>query len=334
MTGNGVGVVLAGAHGYLGAAIADELTRRGVPVTAVVRPGTDVADSPATSTVELELSDDDAPRVLRALMAGGAGYVHAATTAPEVTERVLDAAVGATDDPNRPVVIVQGALLYGPTGPVAVSEDVVPQVPPFLHDVAAVEGRFLNVTDARPVSIRVAGVHGRGGAVTGALAAAALADRRSGQPGPGNATWSMIHVDDVARLVHLAVTEPGLRGPLNGADEDLTVREVARGVAAALGLPGEPVAWDAEQARALLGFFAEPLTWDLRLSAARARQHGWTPRGPRFATSVADQFARGTTDGARGVETPDGQPRDTRPPGAVSSDGLVPSTDETAGAPT
>lgn len=242
-------VVVVGATGLIGRALATALVARGDSVVALSRGGAagiagaldmrwDPAEGPPPPAA---LDGGDAVVNMAGVPIGGRRWTAARKrqireSRTHTTRLLVDAL--AREGTPRTLVNASAVGYYGPT------EDVVDETAPpghdFLADTAvawereAVRAEWLGV---RVVWIRNGIVLARDG---GALPTMALPVRLfAGGPIGGGRQWlSWIHIDDVVGLLQFALDEPGIAGPLNGtAPAAVRQREFASALGAALGRP-------------------------------------------------------------------------------------------------
>lgn len=271
-------LLLTGATGYIGSAVLDALIADGHDVLAVVRSEASaerVASAGATAIVG---DVTDAAWFARVL-ADTDGAIHAAAPdadAAAFNTAVVDAAVQAYAGTAKRFVLTSGVWEFGAGEALA---DDGPLAPPALvaWRVPIEERLLASGIDAVIVAPGVVYGHGRGlvGLVTDGPR---TADGELTLVGDGEQRWSLVHVDDLARLYVTALTNPQASGRVLGVDgSPTTVRTIAEAAAAASGAPGvavEPV----EATRERLGAaFADALLLDQAADGAKARSLGWTP---------------------------------------------------------
>ena len=109
--------------------------------------------------------------------------------------------------------------------------------------------------------------------------------------GDGSQRWTLVHVDDLARLYLAVVEAAGVRGRIIGSDgSPTTVRALAEVVAGVVGAHGvAPETPDATRER-LGSAFADALLLDQAAAGRAARMLGWVPE---HASAIDDvQAAR------------------------------------------
>ena len=280
-------VLVTGATGYLGGAIAEALAADGRAVVGAARDaaGLDRVRAAGYEAVHADLTD---PGTLVRAVEGCDAVVHvAAVNGPERAATDLNA-VGAMLGAllrrgSGAFVYTSGTWVLGDTGD-SVATEKWPCRP---LDVNAWQleleemvqaGR---VDDVRTAIVRPATVHGRGG---GSLAAFVSQTRKKGAPrvvGSGHQIWSTVHVDDVADLYARLLRGIDAGGVFHAASGcAYPARDLA--LAAAIAAGGRRVEeWPIDEARARLGGIADALGMTQRVEASRARTVlGWVPRGP------------------------------------------------------
>ena len=127
--------------------------------------------------------------------------------------------------------------------------------------------------------IRPGIVHGAGGGIPGMMidwARAAGTGRYVGEP---TVRWPMVHVDDLADLVVLAVDRAPAGTVLHAVTEPaVPVKELAAAADLAAGGSGAAQAWDEQDAASELSApFAEALALHQEVTANVAHDIGWRP---------------------------------------------------------
>lgn len=277
-------VFITGASGYVGAIVAERLVAGGHRVTALARSDAAVARVRRTGAVPVrgDLADR---RVVQAAATEADAIVHCAVDYARddwgaVDGSALDALLAGAGGRGVPFVYTSTSLVYGDTGPVAVTEER-PADPGCLQPYKVQgESRVLAADGVRGTVIRAGLVHGRdGGAVLGGMLAGAADHRVATYIGDGAARWSAVHVDDLADLFARVVDAPDGAGVLNAAATAPSMKEIAETVGHRVGVPARSITL--EQATAAMGPFAVAFTRDLVIDASRARLRlGWEPQRP------------------------------------------------------
>jgi nucleoside-diphosphate-sugar epimerase len=277
--------LLTGGTGFIGSAVLDVLVEAGHDVQAVVRSDRAAAEVAArgATAVQVDLADADAVAIA---LDGVDAAVH--TAAPEeapaeLNTAVVDAAIRAFADGRR-IVFTSGMWVYGPGH--GIVEDSPLDPPELVAWRVPLEERLLaSSADARVLVPGV--VYGGGRGLVPMIAdSPRTADGAIRLVGDGSQHWTLVHVDDLARL-YLAVLEHD--GPLRrviGSDGSPTrVRAIAEAAAGRAGVV--PTTADATRAR-FGAALADALLLDQSAPGALARSLGWTPAH----TSVLDDLER------------------------------------------
>ncbi|NUP52452.1 MAG: NAD-dependent epimerase/dehydratase family protein [Catenulispora sp.] len=275
-------VLLIGAGGYVGSAVAERLTADGHEVVALARPG---STRPAVP-FERRFGDLKVPASLAAAVTDDIdGVIHAAT--PTGDARMDAAAITALTAPMhgtiRPFVYTSGVWVLGATGDTPAAEDSRTDPIPLVGYRPAIEEQVLALTDKgiRATVLRPGIVHGRGGGIPAQLVEWA---RKAGFPrvvGDCDARWPMVHVDDLAELYVRVLTQAPARTIWHGvAEPAVPVRELAAGAGRAAGVRNDVRVWPLEEAAQDLGAqYAQALALDQNVTAENARTRlEWKPR--------------------------------------------------------
>ncbi|MFD4637305.1 NAD-dependent epimerase/dehydratase family protein [Lentzea sp. NPDC058436] len=105
--------------------------------------------------------------------------------------------------------------------------------------------------------------------------------------GHGLNTWSTVHLDDLAALYSIALTDPAARGFYFVENGEASFAEIGAAIADRLGLgPVEP--WPLEEAARVWGegFARYALGANSRVRATRARELGWKPEHTSITTWI------------------------------------------------
>lgn len=278
-------VLLLGATGYIGSAVAEHLAAGGHRVIGLVRAG-DAASPRDDRLAEVRVADVTDPASLTAAVTADVdAVVHLATPTGDAGTDLAaaDALLAPLIGTGRALVYTSGVWVLGETGATPADEDSPTDPIPLVGYRPEVERRVLDAAAAgvRSVVVRPGVAHGRGGGIPSLLVD--LADERGQGVAVGDprVTWPMVHVEDLAELFVLA-TESAVAGSLlhGVAEEAVPVSELALAAAHVAGVRAEVGVLPAEEAAARLGgAFAQALALSQACSGARARATlGWVPR--------------------------------------------------------
>lgn len=278
--------LLTGGTGFIGSAVLDVLVDSGHDVHAVVRNDRAAAQVAERGAVPLHLDVTDVDAFAAALD-GFDAAVHAASPAERADEfnaAVIEAVMRGFADGRR-FVLTSGVWVYGDNGDLR--EDAPHAAPELVAWRVPQEQRLLaSSVDARIVVPGVVYGHGRGlvGLVTDGPRTPDGALRLIGD---GSQRWTLVHVDDLARLYLAVLEHDGPLGRVIASDgAPTTVRAIAEAVAGPSGVVPEP----ADATRERLGAaFADALLLDQSAPGdlARSTLH-WVPEH----TSVFDEVVR------------------------------------------
>lgn len=283
-------VLVIGGTGYIGSAVVRRLESSGHSPVVLVRQG-EKAPAGLRST-RGDLTD---PASLRQAVAQNIdAVVHAATPTGdwEVDAAAIRALIGALA--GRRLVYLSGVWVLGATLAATETSPVRP--------VSIVSGRpaleDLVLSSADGVVVRPGIVHGGGGIP--ALMVGWARDAGVGRfVGDSTVHWPMVHRDDLADLVVLAL-EPAAAGTvLHGvAEPAVPVVELAAAAHIAAGGDGATRAWPVDEAAPVLGeAFAEALGLSRHVLAPASRALGWSPRRPGAVADLIDGGGTGDEPG-------------------------------------
>ncbi|RZS37508.1 nucleoside-diphosphate-sugar epimerase [Herbihabitans rhizosphaerae] len=268
-------VLVTGASGTIGSAVAAALVRHGHEVVGTVTmDGRPVPDGVRPLTVDL--FDP------KALPTDVDAAVHAASSNDERAGELDDAVVGALLDAfagtGKPLVYTSGLGLHGSRGDEVITENTPLDPPMVLSWRPAIERRVLDgaARGVRTVAIRSGMVHGNGrGYVPLVLASQGNVVRHIGD---GDNRWALVHGDDLGDLyVRALEAEPG--SVYLAAAESVAVRDIAKVVAERTGARVEP--WDPADAKQHWGVLVDLFLADQVASSAKAHEElGWRPHRP------------------------------------------------------
>jgi nucleoside-diphosphate-sugar epimerase len=291
-TNSSLRILLIGGTGYIGSSVARALQAAGHTVVLLVRTAPDEsgAESGDRGTVVGDLTD---PATLRAAITPDIdAVVHAG--AP-LGDWAADAnAVSALLDRVRPggaFVYVSGIWVLGSsTGGQLLDEDSP------AHPISIVAGReavehAVLTSSARGVVVRAGVVHGRGGGIPRLLVDWAR-EHGTGRfvAGATAPSWAVVHVEDLADLVVLALSQAAGGTILHAvAEASVPAAEAGRAADVAAGGAGQAVPWRVDEASTALGpAFAEALALNQHVSATRARSLGWRPTRPTLLDDLRE----------------------------------------------
>lgn len=287
-------ILITGATGYIGSAVAAALADAGHEVLALVRSD----DTEATvrghgwSPVRGDLRD---PGRLRELAASAEAVIHAANTggeeAAEIDEAAAKAFLAALEGSGKPFLYTSGVWVLGDTHGTIVDERARLNEPAALSswrrelepEITRAAGRGVH-----SVVIRPGVVYGRGGGLPGMLARGELP-----VVGDGRQRWPLVHVDDLADL-YLRALEAPAGSILHGTDGWAAMVELAIAGRVGAGAGTDVERLDLDSAREKLGAFADALALDQRVAADRTRElTGWRPAAmPAIEELIVGSYAR------------------------------------------
>lgn len=292
-------VLLTGATGYIGSAVAEALRRAGHEVAGLAR-SDEAMNRLQTRNIRALRGDLKDAEVLSAAARETDAVVHTALPhtpdAPDIDRKAIEAILNAIEGTNKPFIYTSGIWVYGSTGDTVATEETPLNPTPLVAWRPRDERIALEASSGgvRAIVIRPGIVYGHGGGIIGGMVREAREKGTVRFVGTGDNRWPQVHVDDLANLYTLALERAPAGTILNGTSrESVRVRDVAEGASRAGGAMGRVEAWPLEEARSSLGFYADALALDQQVSGKKAEKLlGWRPQSP----SLLEDLARGSQE--------------------------------------
>jgi hypothetical protein len=299
------GILLTGATGFIGGHLIRRLRERGALIWAVAR-DVEAARAKLGMDVRVVAAPGDIPpdaRIDAIVNLAGAPVIGPPWTRArrqslidsrvKTTQALLD---WCTERGRRPAVIVSASAIgfYGP-GTETWLDESSPSQDCFQSELCLAREAAANAAAAlgmRVVNLRIGLVLGADGGILAPLALAARCGLAS-KIGDGRQWMSWIHVDDMMRVIELALDDASLSGPLNAVSPNPErQRDFQRALALALRrpfwlwIPGVLL-------RIALGEMAELLVKGQRVAPRRLREKRFAFRYPLLEDALADLLRRG-----------------------------------------
>jgi nucleoside-diphosphate-sugar epimerase len=266
-----VKVLVTGATGYIGTAVASALLKREHQVLGLARSQSSAAtlrergieptmgDFGDPATLGAVVADANVDVVVSAASLGGAAGDNATTFAGD--RDAVRAVQAVLDGPDQALVFTSGSAVFGvfnggeatdvvydEDSPVPLSASTFAPASAGVHPMLVAgfgdsmaaqvetEQEVLRHQSTRGIVIRPSLVYGHGGSYdVPALISQARERGRAGHLGSGGTTQSFVHIDDLAELYCLAVERAPQGVTLHGVTADVSQRELARAVSRMLG---------------------------------------------------------------------------------------------------
>ncbi|MDW8354455.1 MAG: NAD-dependent epimerase/dehydratase family protein [Bryobacterales bacterium] len=293
-------ILITGATGYIGGAVAEAVQAAGLQVTAAVR-DPEKASRLTARGFRTVLAALENPGALGAAAQEADGVIHTALArGPEagpLDQAAVETMLEALEGTGKVFVYTSGCWVHGNTGGRVAGESSPLDPPPIVAWRPAVERLVQDACQrkVRGVVIRPAMVYGRGGGVLAEFVRTAREQGVVRFVGTGENHWTFVHLDDLADL-YVRALEHAPAGEIFLAAEGpaYKVREVAEAASRAGGADGRVEAWPLEEARRVLGPVADGLVLDQKLGSTKAlRLLGWMPKGrPVIDELLLGSYAR------------------------------------------
>lgn len=297
-------ILVTGATGYVGSALAGALVRTGRSVLGLSRSAEGDARlaSRGIAAIRGELGD---PARLGELTEPVDAVVWAATAnRQDVDAPAIDAMLARLAGSGKTFVYTSGTWVHGDTKGAIVTEESPLAPAEIVAWRAAVEQRVLKTPGVRSIVIRPGIVYGGGGGIPAMFSESLRAHGAVRFVGSGENRWALVFRADLAELyVRALASAPAGSVLLAVQASSHRVLDLARAASVGQGAEGRVVAWPLEEARKELGAFADALALDQRASAARAeRLLGWKPVGPSIVEELQQgSYAKGYNQARLGV---------------------------------
>lgn len=297
-------VFVTGASGWVGSAVASELTTAGHEVIGLVRTEQSAAALERIGGTALRGDLDDLDSLRRGADEADA-VVHLANKHDwanpglmNLAERNAVQRIGQTlADTGRPFLIASAVAGVAAEG-IAMEADASPAI-----GLNSMRGGSENLAlsfaeqGVRAMAARFApSVHGMGDSrgFVASLVAAARSRGVSGFIGDGSNSWCAVHRDDTATLVRLAIENASSGARVHAvAEQSITTKAIAEAIGARYALP--VVSVGADDAMAHFGPVSRFFASNIEASSAYTQELlGWRPSSP----SLLQDIAAGAYDGA------------------------------------
>ncbi|QYJ03546.1 SgcJ/EcaC family oxidoreductase [Nocardioides panacisoli] len=273
-------VLIIGGTGYLGSAIVHKLRAAGhVPVVFARS-----ASGPPGAPFEHRMGDLAEPSSIRAAVTDDIdAVVHAGAPTGDwnVDLDAIDALCTALEGRAGALVYLSGIWVLGQSDE-ALDENAAPSPIEIVCRRPEVEDRVLHTSAVRGLVVRPGIVHGAGGGIPAMMVGWARARGHGVFVGETDVRWPMVHLDDLADLVVLAVEKGEHGSVLHGvAEPAVAVVDIAAAADVAAGGSGTAEPWAEQEAAASIGEqLAEAMALTQVITADAAHNMGWTPAGP------------------------------------------------------
>jgi nucleoside-diphosphate-sugar epimerase len=277
-------VLLSGANGYIGRAVARRLQRHGHEVVGLVRSQTARKGLAALGIAAIDGDLDDTGSLARATKEVDAVVETASADHAGSTRTFIEALSGT----GKTYLRTSGIGIYTDlaggelNSRVHTEDDGYLPSGPFARRFAIDQSVIEAADDLRTIVLRPPMIYGYGASEQlPVLLRAALHHNLSGWTGAGANRYSTVHVDDLAGAYQLALEKAPSGAVYNIESGECDFRTIGEAIGALVRVPARPFA-DQDEADATLGaIWSLGLASNSRVDAAKARSElGWTPVGP------------------------------------------------------
>jgi nucleoside-diphosphate-sugar epimerase len=289
-------VLVTGATGYIGSAVAEALQASGHQVIGLAR-SDNAVHKLASRNIQALRGDLRNPTSIAEALQQVDAVIYAASTndaeMPQIEQLAVETILDGLSGTGKTLIYTTGTWLLGNTGNQIATEDSPLDPTPLIAWRSQMESLVLNARDRniRAIVIRPALVYGRGGGIIGMMVQAARQDGVVQYVGTGENRWTLIHVDDLAHYYVAALEAESGSIFIAADDQVMQLGEIAQLVSYAVGIPAQVKSWQLDEARTAMGAFADALVLDQHVSGAKAKQIlNWQPQAP----SLVDELTRGS----------------------------------------
>ncbi|KAI1501584.1 NAD(P)-binding protein [Biscogniauxia marginata] len=293
-------IFMTGAAGYIGSRITEFALAEGYEVHGLSRsPKSDAkllalgavpvrGDLGSFDVLRRESADADIVINLADPWADHIGDSRGYAVVVEIDAAAVNAIGDALRGTNKPLLITSGTAVVDPDPQGAETTETAPENTHPINDRIACERNALALSKSgvNVCAIRLAPfVYGRGGSGVRLFMSMYANLGEVVYVGDGAKRTSVVHVDDAARLYLLAAGKAGAAWTAGAifnctSSTEVTIRELAEAMAAALGVPARSLARE-EAARKCGELVAAFMGMENRASSAKAvKELGWQPREP------------------------------------------------------
>ncbi len=277
-------VLVTGATGLIGGAVARWMAAAGHEVVGLARSNTSAAKLADQGYTAVHGDLANAASIAETAR-GVDAVVHAASPGDQNTAAYDEAATRAIIDglrgASKRFIYTSGCLLYGATGDTPATEDSALNPIDLVRFRQALEGEVLSAAadGVHPIVIRPAWVYGDRGGSAMMLYGSAKEHGAARYVGDGQNRWTTVHADDLAALYLLALERAPVASIFNGAHgAAIPLVEIARAASEGAGAGGRVEAWPLGEARQVLRGFADGIACDQVISGELAKHElGWSP---------------------------------------------------------
>lgn len=270
--------------GYIGSAAARAAREAGHEVTALARSENSIAQLQEHG-IKAHRGDIKQPQTYRDVLKNYDVVIHTAAVEgrdfPQVEEQVVNTVIEALRGTQKAFIYTSGVWVLGNTGEKPATEETPTNPLPLVAWRPQIEQLVVAASKdgIRTVVVRPALVYGNAGGILNQLYINAKKNGQATYIGNGENRWSLVHVEDLARLYVLAAEKAPTGSILHGSDnKPATQKQVAELIAEAAGVPGKVQGQTIEDARNTFGVFADGLVLDQHIDAPNTRQVlNWEP---------------------------------------------------------
>lgn len=290
-------VLIVGATGYVGAAVARAVASMGHRVYGTARSPEAARKLQANRVKPVDADVRDPQSLVNAARAMDAviyAVQYNGDDQFETESAALRALAELASEGRKTLIYTSGVWLYGATGERAADESSPANPIALVRHRPALEAIVLESAQrgARAIVIRPGIVYGHAGGIPAMWSTTAGEGGAARVIGDGKNRWPLVHVDDLARLYVLALQRAQAGAIYNAADDSaFSVREMAEAASRGAGANGKLEFVTLDVAREAMGSFADALALDQRISSRKAREElGWEPH----AKSIVEELTAGT----------------------------------------